>query len=270
METDKLTMDIEAVASGILAGVSAEVGQTVPVTTVIAYLLQPGEDATYNTFSGRRTASAGNPTQSRKTNRSATPLAARIAAAEGVDLKEISGSGPDGKITKADIIARVSGAEVQESAAETTIPEVTGQKRPAKCAPHRQPNGWRREKGVDLKSLTGSGLMGRIQEKTCRKFDTAFQLADAQEKAPDLGADDSLERHAPYHCGPHAGQLPDCPAHPVNQPDRPDQPEPDSQANERAGQGAWPDPHFRYCLIGESNRLDLDAVSIYQQLADPR
>ncbi len=37
---------------------------------------------------------------------------------------------------------------------------------------------------MDLKSLTGSGLMGRIQEADVRKFDTAFQLADAQEKAP--------------------------------------------------------------------------------------
>jgi pyruvate dehydrogenase E2 component (dihydrolipoamide acetyltransferase) len=43
IETDKVNMEIEAPAAGILAGVRATPGETVPVATVIAYILQPGE-----------------------------------------------------------------------------------------------------------------------------------------------------------------------------------------------------------------------------------
>ncbi len=146
VETDKLTIDIEAVASGILAGVSAEVGQTVPVTTVIAYLLQPGEDASTIPSSAAVQAAPETPPKAEKITTSATPLAARVAAAEGLDLKEIAGSGPDGKITKADVIARVSGSEAKESAAETAIPGSRLRQTP-NCEPHRQPNGWRGKRG---------------------------------------------------------------------------------------------------------------------------
>ncbi len=182
VETDKLTVDVEAVASGILAGVSAEVGETVPVTTIIAYLLQPGEDA------GSIPAAAGAPapevpSKTEKPSAGATPLAARMAAAEGVDLSKVSGSGPDGRITKADILARVSGAEVKVPPELVTLPTMAAAAGKVRATPAAKRLA--REKGVDLKSLTGTGLMGRIQEKDVQKFETAFQLADAQEKAPE-------------------------------------------------------------------------------------
>ncbi|HEV8353058.1 MAG TPA: lipoyl domain-containing protein [bacterium] len=43
VETDKVNMEIEAPAAGILTGIRAAPGETVPVATVIAYILQPGE-----------------------------------------------------------------------------------------------------------------------------------------------------------------------------------------------------------------------------------
>ncbi len=189
VETDKLTVDIEAVASGILAGVSAEVGQTVPVTTVIAYLLQPGENASAIPSAAPASAAPSAPAapavppvplKVEKSAAPATPLAARMAAVEGVDLSKVSGSGPDGKITKADIIARVSDAEVQETVFAEIPAQAAGKLRATPAAKRLA-----REKGVDLKSLTGTGLMGRIQERDVQKFDTAFQLADAQETAPE-------------------------------------------------------------------------------------
>ncbi len=44
VETDKATVEIESPASGILAGIRVEPEQVVPVTEVIAYILQPGEE----------------------------------------------------------------------------------------------------------------------------------------------------------------------------------------------------------------------------------
>ena len=43
IETDKVAIDVEAPGSGILDGISAEVGDVVPIGTVIAYILEPGE-----------------------------------------------------------------------------------------------------------------------------------------------------------------------------------------------------------------------------------
>lgn len=43
IETDKMTVEMEAPASGILAGIRASPGQEVPVGQVIAFILAPGE-----------------------------------------------------------------------------------------------------------------------------------------------------------------------------------------------------------------------------------
>jgi len=43
IETDKVTVEIEATASGILGGVRAREGDVIPVGHTIAWLVQPGE-----------------------------------------------------------------------------------------------------------------------------------------------------------------------------------------------------------------------------------
>src|SRR5215210_1581056 len=45
VETDKAVVEIEAQAAGVLGGVTAKVGDVVPVGQTIAWLLQPGEKA---------------------------------------------------------------------------------------------------------------------------------------------------------------------------------------------------------------------------------
>ena len=45
VETDKVTVEIEAQASGILANITAAEGEDVPVGQVIALILEPGESA---------------------------------------------------------------------------------------------------------------------------------------------------------------------------------------------------------------------------------
>jgi pyruvate dehydrogenase E2 component (dihydrolipoamide acetyltransferase) len=56
-----------------------------------------------------------------------SPIAARMAAENGVDLKSISGSGPGGRIIKRDIEAAMeSGVGSRESRAETAIPSTVG------------------------------------------------------------------------------------------------------------------------------------------------
>src|SRR3954467_14542164 len=85
VETDKVTVEIEAPADGTLASVSAPEGAEVPVGTVIALVLAAGEEAT---------APPAKPL--------ASPKARRLAAERGVDLAALAGSGPGGALVASD------------------------------------------------------------------------------------------------------------------------------------------------------------------------
>ena len=141
VETDKVTVDIESPASGILAGVRAGPADVVPVTETIAYLLKPGE-ALPQEMASVPTASTPSPPPA------ATPVARRLAATAGLSLGEIVGTGPDGKIRKVDV-ERAVAAQVAPSPAKTR----------ATPAARRLA----RARAIDLRTVTGSGPRGRVQ-----------------------------------------------------------------------------------------------------------
>jgi pyruvate/2-oxoglutarate dehydrogenase complex dihydrolipoamide acyltransferase (E2) component len=77
VSTDKVSMEVEAPESGILDGIRYKVGDTVPVTQIIAYVLQPGEKIpesgstpaaahTVEITAEPKTETAQNPLQARK------------------------------------------------------------------------------------------------------------------------------------------------------------------------------------------------------------
>jgi pyruvate dehydrogenase E2 component (dihydrolipoamide acetyltransferase) len=95
VETDKVTVEIEAPADGTLSGVRVGEGVDVPVGEVIALVLGEGE-------AERVTVEAPRP---RRRGPLASPKARRLAQASGVDLDSLTGSGPNGAIVAADIAA---------------------------------------------------------------------------------------------------------------------------------------------------------------------
>ena len=128
IETDKATMEFEAVDEGVIGKiVVAEGTEGVKVNTVIAVLLEDGESAsdisaTSKPAPAAATADAEPPRAPEKaktpapagptkdgTRIFATPLARRIAADKGLDLAALAGSGPHGRIVKADVEAANAG-----------------------------------------------------------------------------------------------------------------------------------------------------------------
>ncbi|MEM9710194.1 MAG: pyruvate dehydrogenase complex dihydrolipoamide acetyltransferase [Pseudomonadota bacterium] len=124
IETDKATMEFEAVDEGVVGKILvAEGTEGVSVNTPIAILVEDGEEVPANVGSGSNgaapaagsapapapvpaaapaaTASAAPPANGARIF--ATPLARRIAAEKGVDLASVKGSGPHGRIVKADL-----------------------------------------------------------------------------------------------------------------------------------------------------------------------
>jgi pyruvate dehydrogenase E2 component (dihydrolipoamide acetyltransferase) len=116
VETDKAVVEIEAAGDGLLSGITANVGDVVPVGQTIAWLLQPGESlptiSDAPTVTGRRTdaaqvgtASIGEVVAPRGGGARVSPKARRLAQDHGVDLATVRGSGPGGEILADDILA---------------------------------------------------------------------------------------------------------------------------------------------------------------------
>ena len=122
VETDKATVEIEAVASGILVNVTAVAGDEVPVGQTIALILAPGETIPEKSIAQPFPSLKENPTvSSAQLNPEipmrtptpvarvsgsrilASPAARRIAREEGIDLGGLKGSGPEGSVLIADV-----------------------------------------------------------------------------------------------------------------------------------------------------------------------
>uniref|UniRef100_UPI0040473822 pyruvate dehydrogenase complex dihydrolipoamide acetyltransferase n=3 Tax=Yoonia sp. TaxID=2212373 RepID=UPI0040473822 len=121
IETDKATMEFEAVDEGVIGKiVIAEGSEGVKVNAVIAVLLEDGESASdigsvsaapaaaEPKAEAAAPAAAATPAPAAPAAKDgnrifATPLARRIAADKGLDLSAIAGSGPHGRIVKADV-----------------------------------------------------------------------------------------------------------------------------------------------------------------------
>lgn len=125
IETDKATMEVEAVDEGILGRIIVPEGsESVAVNSLIALLLEEGEDASVldkapspaKEAKAKKTpevavASSSSPSSKASSQPAAndthrvfaSPLARRMAEQTGVDLKTLSGSGPHGRIIKFDV-----------------------------------------------------------------------------------------------------------------------------------------------------------------------
>ncbi len=130
IETDKVTVEIEAPASGILSGVTAQEGDVVPVGQTIALI---AESAVPAGGEGPK----------------ASPLARRIAEEHGVDLSSIKTS--TGRIEKADVLAFVESRKATANGGAGRLVAASPKARRLAA-----------ERGVDLSALRGSGPGGAV------------------------------------------------------------------------------------------------------------
>ena len=150
IETDKATMEVEAIDEGTVGKLLvAEGAEGIKVNTVIAILLEDGEDASAAADTApppetKRLKAVPRPAAqdapviaapaaaaapylaavSGNDRISASPLARRMAAQARLDLAAFSGSGPNGRIVKADIESALhGGTPVQTGATSTALPQ---------------------------------------------------------------------------------------------------------------------------------------------------
>jgi pyruvate dehydrogenase E2 component (dihydrolipoamide acetyltransferase) len=127
IETDKANMVFESDAAGTLIEILAPEGETLPIGDVIARVGEPGEKPSGNGASKpakepepaeeapAKEPEAASPAPDASTDTGdgrvkASPIARRMAREKGVDLGSLTGSGPGGRIIKADVEGAQGGA----------------------------------------------------------------------------------------------------------------------------------------------------------------
>lgn len=147
IESDKATVELEAVVDGVLEAILVPADQAVAVGSVLARIRTGAAPAeTVSTIPA--------PVASSETPGRASPVAQRLAQEHQIDLNRVQGTGPNGRILREDVEALIqAGMPLTASAAPPrplTAPAVR------KLA---------RDHGIDLNYVRGTGSEGRIRRE---------------------------------------------------------------------------------------------------------
>jgi pyruvate dehydrogenase E2 component (dihydrolipoamide acetyltransferase) len=156
METDKIAIDVEAPVSGILQGICAQAGEQLPIGTVIAYILAPGETLPDDGTPKKEPAKL----QDHPLFEGITPVARKMATAGKVDVSKVKGTGAGGRITKQDVEAAIQAST-----------EVAPDRNKVNATPKARKLA--RQMEIDLSQVGGSGPSGRIQAEDVMAFSSS-------------------------------------------------------------------------------------------------
>jgi pyruvate dehydrogenase E2 component (dihydrolipoamide acetyltransferase) len=170
--TDKISMEVEAPESGVLGGIKYPVGSIVPVTQIIAYILEPNEaippsdaevpERIVSEKTEKPEENKEKPAASLQMKIS--PVAARIIEEKSLDASVIQGTGQGGLITREDVEKYLAGKSISKG----KIMATPAARRVAK------------EKQVNLNGVNGKGPGGRIQSAdVSSQKETVFIQKDA-------------------------------------------------------------------------------------------
>jgi pyruvate dehydrogenase E2 component (dihydrolipoyllysine-residue acetyltransferase) len=186
IDTDKATMEMQALANGVLRKIIINEGQSAPLGQLIAVIGEPNEDIA--SLLSEAPAAAPAPKQEEPKEKPAeqpapqpqaraaaasaapapspvdngqpktdsgrmivSPLAARMAAEAGIDLRSLQGSGPGGRIIKRDIEAAIS----QPKPAEPSYPRAV----PAGQVPQIGASAYRDEPASEIRKVIARRLV---------------------------------------------------------------------------------------------------------------
>lgn len=166
LETDKVDVEVGSEVAGVLISIAHEEGEDVAVGDVLGVIDGEATAVSAPAQSARSTTpppveAAAPPTAPAEVT--ATPVAQRMASQEGVNLAQVSGSGPGGRVTKQDVAAHMEQQSSPPAPAPTLPP-------PAPVAAPAVP----------------SGENGRLEERiklSRRRRTIAQRLVEAQQTA---------------------------------------------------------------------------------------
>ena len=159
IETSKLETEMESIASGVLARILVAEGDTVPIRTVLAIVAAQGEEVPVpQAVSPASPVTTGTSLPAAPTKPGdrphvqVVPAARRLAQQHGIDLGQVTGTGPGGRIVLDDVQRAI---EAQDVPAPRPLERLPGQVVPAARRLASQ-------HGIDLGQVRGTGTRGRI------------------------------------------------------------------------------------------------------------
>ncbi|MBI1924860.1 2-oxo acid dehydrogenase subunit E2, partial [Candidatus Poribacteria bacterium] len=183
IETDKVVHELESPSNGNIAQLLVEEGRKVPVNAVLAIIAAPGEKVERRSVTPPAKAKAGKPESRRAakpeiqrtsvavypspvpTSVRASPASRSLAQQHNVDLTQVKGSGPVGRIVESDVQAYIDSLSPEPAVSERL-----------KASPLARRLA--KEHGLDLTVIAGSGPGGRIVR------DDVFKAAEAAVAVP--------------------------------------------------------------------------------------
>jgi pyruvate dehydrogenase E2 component (dihydrolipoamide acetyltransferase) len=164
VETEKITNVVEATASGVVFQIVVPAGTTVPVGTIVAVIaaageqperiagIQAGEAGAEKEAAPGRPAAAPVGKPEKKEFVPSSPAARRLAGELGVDLSLVTGSGPNGRITEADVKRFHEERPPAPRGATPLAAEMI------------------RQAGLDISAIEGSGEGGKITRDDVQRY----------------------------------------------------------------------------------------------------
>ncbi len=210
LETEKITYQVEANAAGILGKITVPEGETVPVGTVVGYIIQPGETLDESILAKAPAVEAApseevskqpewelpeQPGEEAKVK--ASPLARRVAREKGIDISRVVGTGPSGRIIREDVeqaaekgtgAAAVGGDALESREAEDKLVPLTGMRatiaRRMSQAFHDIPHFWQTvEADTTELSKARAQLISKIEEETRERLSLSDLMVKAVARA---------------------------------------------------------------------------------------
>ncbi len=193
VEAEKAIVEVPSPQSGLLTRIIVEVDRTVPVLEVLAIIESASEVSSARpnnrdtpVVEAAKTTSQGPSVSPTTTTIAApardvqvTPLARRVAKDHGIDLREVKGTGPGGRITDQDV-RRTIASRLQPVPPYSSAPATTAEKGPISGSTHAsapasvqvEPRARRlaNQHGIDLSRAAGTGPGGRIMEGDVRQL----------------------------------------------------------------------------------------------------
>ena len=215
IESEKITYQIEAPASGILHRVAQE-EETLPVGAILGYIAAPGEAVPKPEKPSAPEAEAAAPAAEAVTQAPAarspdkgfvraSPVARRLAREHGIDLRQVKGTGPGGRIVEKDVRAFLE-AQKAAPAPARAVP-FTGMRR---TIARRMTESLQTMAQVTLFTEVDVTELVRLRERLRREFELTYTdliikaVARALEKHPRLNASlagDEIRQHEEIHIG---------------------------------------------------------------------
>ena len=172
VETAKINSELESPATGVVSHIMAAEGSLVKVGALVAVIGEPGENpprpdpAAASPAGARRRQRRRDARPTVAAARQVTPVARRLARENNLDLADVTGTGPRGRITEQDVRDAIE--------ARQSRPQVQVVPRARMLA---------RQEGIDLADVTGSGPGGRVVvsdvERAIAERDADAALSDA-------------------------------------------------------------------------------------------